>query len=282
MDARVPHLLRRVWTKLRGQRMVSREELLSAAPQLEVVAYPYPPRYPGQEAIADREFYRPSEHGDWLFSPWKSQGEVRGHGEFHDYLLAALDAGTAIGPERLYTLFTLARQSLHLPDDFIETGVWRGGTAVMFAKLIREHSPHSRQLHLFDTFLGMPPTHEHDTYYKGGEFADTSLEAVQTKLTDAEFVRFHPGLIPDTFAGCEDLRFAFAHIDLDVYQSIRDACAFVFPRMVVGGTMVFDDYAWSTCPGARRAVDEYFSTRKTRPLVLSNGQAVVFKALAEE
>jgi O-methyltransferase len=246
-----------------------------------VVSHPYPPRYAGQDAIPDRDFYRPSEHGDWLFAPWTAHGELRGYGEFHDYLLTALSAGTAVGPERLYTLFTLARQSLHLPGDFIETGVWRGGTAALFAKLLREHSPHPRRLHLFDTFAGMPATHACDTYYRGGEFADTSLDVVRAKV-NAEFVRFYPGLIPDTFAGCGDLRFAFAHIDLDVYQSIRDACEFVYPRLVVGGVMVFDDYAWSTCPGARRAVDAFFATRTVRPLVMSNGQAVVFKAMAEE
>ncbi len=267
MDARVPHILRRVWARLRQ------------SPR-EVVSYPVPPRYPGQDAIPDRDFYRPSEHGDWLFSPLQVQGEVRGYGEFHEYLLTALDAGTAVGPERLYTLFTLARQCLHLSGDFIEAGVWKGGTAALFAKLIREHSPHPRLLHLFDTFSGMPETHACDTYYKGGEFADTSLDVVRAKVS-AEFAHFHAGLIPETFAGCEDLRFAFAHIDLDVYQSIRDSCEFVYPRLCVGGVMVLDDYAWSTCPGARRAVDEFFASRVTRPLVLSNGQAVVFKALAE-
>jgi O-methyltransferase len=268
MDARVSRLLRRVWSRVR--------------PKREVVSYAHPPRYEGQDAIPDRQFYRPSEHGDWLFSPWKAQDELRGYAEFHGYLLAALEAGTAVGPERLYTLFTLASQCLQLEGDFLEAGVWKGGTTVLFAKLLRERSPHSRELHLFDTFTGMPPTHECDTYYKGGEFADTSLDAVRAKLAGAEFVRFHPGLIPDTFVGCEELRFAFAHIDLDVYQSIRDACAFVYPRLAVGGVMVFDDYAWSTCPGARRAVDEFFATRRMRPLVLSNGQAVVFKSLPEE
>jgi O-methyltransferase len=267
MDARVPHILRRVWRRLnRG-----------AKPR-EIVSYPYPPRYPGQDSIPDRDFYRPSEHGDWLFSPWLAHGELRGYGEFHEYLMTALHAGTAVCPERLYMLFTLASQCLHLPGDFIEAGVWRGGTAALFSKLIHARSPHPRRLHLFDTFSGMPPTHEYDTYYKGGEFTDTSVEVVSAKVSNAEFVQFHPGLIPDTFAGCEDLRFAFAHVDLDVYRSIGDACAFIFPRLAVGGVMVFDDYGWSTCPGARRAVDEYFAGRVTRPLVLSNGQAVVFRA----
>jgi O-methyltransferase len=159
--------------------------------------------------------------------------------------------------------------------------VWKGGTAVLLAKLLADHPRPGRLLHLFDTFGGMPPTTPYDTYYKGGEFADTSVEAVRAKLPAAEFVRFHPGLIPATFAGLDGSRFAFAHIDLDVYRPILDACAFVYPRLAVGGVMVFDDYGWSTCPGARRAVDEFFAGRGVRPLVLSNGQAVVFKGVAE-
>jgi hypothetical protein len=54
MAARVPHLLRRAWARLRRR----------AAPR----SVAYPPQYPGQDAIPDRAFYRPSEHGDWLFS----------------------------------------------------------------------------------------------------------------------------------------------------------------------------------------------------------------------
>jgi O-methyltransferase len=278
MDVQIKALVRRVRARLQPP---SHAALQEVAPRVELVSYPAPPRYPGQDGIPDREFYRPSEHGDWLFSPWQAVTDHRGYGDFKDYLQLARDVGTAVGAERLYTLFTLARQCLHLPGDFFEAGVWKGGTAALFAKLIGEQSTCSRELHLFDTFAGMPPTHAADTYYKGGEFADTSLESVRAKVS-ADFVRFHPGFVPQTFGGCEDLRFAFAHIDLDVYESIRDAITFVYPRVAVGGIIVFDDYAWSTCPGARRAVDEFFASRRMCPLVLSNGQAVVFKGGPEE
>jgi O-methyltransferase len=42
--------------------------------------------------------------------------------------------------------------------------------------------------------------------------------------------------------------------------------------------MVFDDYGFPTCPGARVAVDEYFRETAAYPLVLPTGQAVVFKS----
>ncbi|MBX9792465.1 MAG: TylF/MycF family methyltransferase [Pirellulales bacterium] len=275
MEAHIKRLVRRVWIRHPPSAAVAAE-----APRDDVISYAAPPQYPGLDSIPDREFYRPSEHGDSLFSPWENRANQRGYGDFDTYVQLAREVGTAVGAERLYTLFTLARQCLNLPGDFLEAGVWKGGTAAMLAKLIREQSPHARELHLFDTFTGMPPTHEADTYYKGGEFADTSLEKVRAAV-NAEFVRFHPGRVPETFGECGELSLAFAHIDLDVYQSIRDATAFVYPRLAVGGVMLFDDYAWSTCPGARRAVDEFFADRRMCPLVLSNGQAVVFKARQE-
>jgi O-methyltransferase len=83
--------------------------------------------------------------------------------------------------------------------------------------------------------------------------------------------------VPETFAGLEDRRFCFAHIDLDLYQGVKDAVAFVYPRMPRGGLIVFDDYGFASCPGARKAVDEFFADKPERPLALSTGQALVAK-----
>jgi O-methyltransferase len=43
--------------------------------------------------------------------------------------------------------------------------------------------------------------------------------------------------------------------------------------------MVFDDYGFKSCPGARAAVDEYFKERNAMPLVLNTGQAIVIKSV---
>ncbi len=43
--------------------------------------------------------------------------------------------------------------------------------------------------------------------------------------------------------------------------------------------MVFDDYGFPTCPGARQAVDEFFEGTKSVPLVIPTGQAIVFKSV---
>ncbi len=40
---------------------------------------------------------------------------------------------------------------------------------------------------------------------------------------------------------------------------------------------MFDDYGFASCPGARRAVDEFFVDKPERPLGLQTGQALVVK-----
>jgi O-methyltransferase len=220
-------------------------------PQLQRPGAPAPAVYPGLSRVPDLKFYRASEHGDFMFSPWL------GYGEFGT-LLPKASAFSAISAERLWVLYTLAQQALHLDGDLVECGVWRGGSAILFSHLIHQpFVPGHRRLHLFDTFGGMPATNpDHDNYYKGGEFADTSLEAVRGRLPHLERVQFHKGFIPQTFAGLEDLRVAFAHDDVDIHDSIAACCQFLYPRLIPGGIMIFDDYAWSTCAGARKAVDD--------------------------
>jgi O-methyltransferase len=88
------------------------------------------------------------------------------------------------------------------------------------------------------------------------------------------------GFIPDTFCGLEQAQIAFAHIDVDIYKSIADCLNFIWPRLSVGGFMVFDDYGFPSCPGARASVDQFFVDKTCAPLCLQTGQALVFKSVA--
>ena len=73
-------------------------------------------------------------------------------------------------------------------------------------------------------------------------------------------------------------RFAFVHVDVDLYSSVRDCCEFFYPRLSGGASMVFDDYGFPHYrDAAKRAVDEYFADKPERPLVLASGQCVVVK-----
>ena len=41
--------------------------------------------------------------------------------------------------------------------------------------------------------------------------------------------------------------------------------------------MLFDDYGFESCPGAKQAVDEFFRDKAEKPLVLPTAQAIIFK-----
>ncbi len=158
-----------------------------------------------------------------------------------------------------------------------ECGVYRGGSALYLkGQLDAQHS--IKTLRLFDTFSGHPARSEWDTH-PIGLFGDTSEAEVRARFEGLTNVAFHVGVIPATFAGLEGSTIAFAHIDVDQYQAVLDCLAFVYPRMVVGGYVLLDDYGCTECPGAKRAVDE-FMTGKPETLARLDGPQVYFRKAA--
>jgi len=218
--------------------------------------------------IPQANLYRPYANPWSIFSPWNDCALIR-------EVWAELKekgAKTLVSADRLWVLKTLVEQSRALSGEFWEAGVYQGGTALLLRKLLQGQAA----LRMFDTFEGMPETGEFDTHGKG-DFNDSSLEFVTAVVGEADNVTYHQGLVPETFVGLESSRIAFMHVDLDIHDAVAASCSFAYPRLLPGGAMAFDDYGYHTCPGARRAVDEYFADKPECPLVLPTGQAVVFK-----
>ena len=218
-------------------------------------------------SIPDGNYYAP------LFSPWL------GFGEFSKYYEIARPR-TLVSSDRCWILYSLCRQCLSLPGDVWECGVYKGGTAAMLAQIIFDYHP-GKILHLFDTFEGMPETDSSIDYYKKNDFNDTSADSVAAYVRHEKATILHPGFIPDTFIRMEESEIAFAHVDVDIMRSVSDCCEFIFPRLAVGGVIVFDDYGFPRCAGARKAVDDYFRDRVAFPVVLPTGQAFVIKTSSD-
>ena len=63
-------------------------------------------------------------------------------------------------------------------------------------------------------------------------------------------MRILEGIFPEETAHLiETGEFGLCHIDVDVYQSARDAAEWVWPRLQVGGVIVFDDYGFAKSGG---------------------------------
>ena len=159
-----------------------------------------------------------------------------------------------------------------IDGDFAELGVYRGITA----RLIHHYAP-DRRLHLFDTFSGFDRREIEDASH-AGLFSDTSVAAVMRKIAPRnENIVVHAGRFPETAAQASG-KFAFVHLDADLFDPISAGLHFFYPRVSIGGMIVVHDYnAW---PGARRAVDQFFASRPEVPVAMPDrsGSAVIVKS----
>jgi O-methyltransferase len=185
---------------------------------------------------------------------------------------------TLVDRYRCYELWTLAGRIRHLPGDAIEIGVWRGGTGCLIAKRIQSLDP-NRTVYLCDTFSGVVAAGEKDTRYRGGEHADTSIEIVEgliSKMT-IQNVRVLQGVFPEeTSEQMTSLQLALVHIDVDVYKSALQCFEYTWPKVVIGGVVVFDDYGQHGCEGVTRMVNE-LDLSEALVIYNLNGHAIVVK-----
>jgi hypothetical protein len=156
-----------------------------------------------------------------------------------------------VARDTIEEMLTLAR-STPLGGCFVEVGVYRGGSAqhLLWAALGQK-----RALYLYDTFEGMPHFDPEVDSHPLGMFADTNEMTVRRKLLGAVVVK---GVFPQS-ALDRMLPIAFAHLDVDNYQSVKECGAYLAERIIPGGILWIDD---SPCVGsAHKAAVELFGNR---------------------
>lgn len=164
------------------------------------------------------------------------------------------DDRTLQHPSELYNLYYWLKRTKKIEGDIAEVGVFRGGTARLFATL-----ESVKMIHLFDTFQGMPETNKLVDHHVAGDFDDTSLLDVRNYLCSYGNTRFYQGLFPDSASALpKDVRFSFVHLDVDIYESTYAALNFFVPRMCEGGCLISHDYNSRSCPGVKQAFNDFF------------------------
>ncbi len=183
---------------------------------------------------------------------------------------------TLLDTERCYVLWQLARMCYWgLPEGgAVEVGVYRGGSAWVIASAFPQ-----RGVIAVDTFTGIPSADAHDIHHVG-DFADTTFEEVRNYFKPKGNVLVIRGTFPGCFdgrPGTQAMLFAFAHVDVDTYQSTYEAIGWLWPRMVKDGIILCDDYGHASCPGARIAVDQFVAQSNAKRLYLPTGQCLLWK-----
>ena len=168
-----------------------------------------------------------------------------------------------------YNIYMGVRQTMKIPGDIAEVGVFKGGSAKLIAEAKGE-----RTLFLFDTFEGLPATGASDPVFQRGQFP-SSLEGVKAYLSPYRNVELYKGYFPDTAGPIEDKRFSFVHLDVDIYDSTSKALAFFYPRMTRGALLISHDYMW--VEGVKQAFDEFFADKPEPVIELAGSQCAFIK-----
>lgn len=202
------------------------------------------------------------------YSPWLDDAAFVA---VHERIRAA----TLVDVYRCYELYRIAQQMAGLPGDFVEVGVWRGGSAALLAS-----AAPGKTIHLFDTFVGVAKARPgYDTLYAGGEHADTDRATVEALFSAMGLqCQVHVGVFPDDTRDRLPAHVALAHIDVDTHASARDSFGALWPLVAPGGVVIFDDYGFFGCEGVTQAVHEIMAAATDALLVHNlNGHALLFK-----
>jgi O-methyltransferase len=178
--------------------------------------------------------------------------------------------------DRKFLLRELARFTKNVPGAMAECGCFQGASAYFLAKE-RPETP----LYLFDSFEGLSAVTDLDKPGKSDHFEWQSGDfraaekIVRNTLRGYGNVFVHKGWIPEKFHEVDVERFSLVHIDVDLYQPTLDSMKFFYPRMQRRGVIVLDDYGFTTCPGACKAVQEFMADKPEYVLHLPTGQGLI-------
>jgi len=179
---------------------------------------------------------------------------------------------------RRFTLQQLTRLIRDVPGDTAECGVFKGCGSYIILRANKRGSQ-KRLHHMFDSFAGLSEPAERDgTYWSASDLAvDENL--VRDNLKEFVDARFHKGWIPERFDDVSDRRFAFVHVDVDLYEPTLRSIEFFYERLNPGGVFVCDDYGFLTCPGATEAVDVFLSSKSEKMVGLAGGGGFFLKGV---
>jgi len=88
------------------------------------------------------------------------------------------------------------------------------------------------------------------------------------------------GIFPEeTGKLVNDKTFRFCHVDVDVYESAKDIMEWIWPKLVIGGFVVFDDYGFQGCDGITSLVNDERNKKDRIVIHNLNGHGIIIKIL---
>lgn len=209
-------------------------------------------------------------------------------------IIETVKSRTMTDTVRLFSMIEGLRYLVRVgvPGAIVECGVWRGGSMQAAALTLLECQDTERELHLFDTFEGMPPPSDADVRFKDGQTAEeimqtsdkdsaiwaiAGLEDVKQGMVEtgypAEKVVFHKGRVEATIPDEAPDQIAFLRLDTDWYESTRHELDHLYDRLSPGGILIIDDYRY--WEGSYRATHEWLDETGEPVFLVPTGSACI-------
>ncbi len=188
---------------------------------------------------------------------------------------------TMTSRERMFALYKSVQYIIKskIPGDFVECGVWKGGSAMLIALTLKDLNTQNRRIYLYDTFKGMVKPTEKDHSYRKKKSLIMIWKKKQKKghntwsfvpLTEAkknmastgypeDRITFVKGKVEETIPKNNPKKISLLRLDTDWYESTKHELIHLFPLLSKKGVLIIDDYGHYI--GSKKAVDEYFLNR---------------------
>ena len=177
----------------------------------------------------------------------------------------------------------LFKQTLEVPGDIAEFGVFRGLSLMTWANLLECYciGDRTKTVYGFDNWEGFKGIDKEDgaevvsvqkfeggfspkKYYKELESAIDIYDAdrfipwkPRVKLIIGDIEKTAPRFVKDN----PGVRFSLIHFDCDLYKPTKVALESFWDRISRGGIILFDEYSISDWAGETKAVDEFFADK---------------------
>jgi hypothetical protein len=182
--------------------------------------------------------------------------------------------------ERMYALYQAVKYIVQqqVEGDFVECGVWKGGSVMLIAATLKQLNHFDRKIYLYDTFEGMSKPTEQDVCYTNESamsdfskltnsetqtcaWANCPLDEVRNNLATIEYPQeqffFVKGKVEDTIPQTMPGAICLLRLDTDWYESTYHELLHLYPLLIPKGVLIIDDYGhWL---GSKQATDEYFT-----------------------
>lgn len=181
---------------------------------------------------------------------------------------------------RLHTILWAAKHCSNLEGDFVECGV----NQAFFMRAIVDYIDFNnldKKIFLLDTYEGIPL----DTVMEGEDnghikdnFFPGTYEGVKHSFRNYKNVEIIKGIIPDTLPLVKTDKIAFMSIDLNNAKPEIDSMRYFWDRVVKGGIIILDDYAYSKdYKFQREEWDKLSHEMNFTILTLATGQGMIIK-----